>query len=127
MLPRLFFVHFRQTSFTIEMEGHIVGFLIGFLSQTFEREAYIHFVGVHPDFRKKGLGRALYKTFFDRVRELGCKEVSCVTAPVNKASIAFHLAQGFSIRQGHGLVSGIPVTEDYDGPGGDRVLFSRVL
>ncbi|HVW90860.1 MAG TPA: hypothetical protein VHC01_15480, partial [Gaiellaceae bacterium] len=36
MLPKLFFVHFRDTSFVAEEEGgRIVGFLCGFRSQTF--------------------------------------------------------------------------------------------
>ncbi len=34
MLPKLFFVHFRQTSFVAEHGDDIVGFLIGFASQT---------------------------------------------------------------------------------------------
>jgi len=53
MLPKLFFVHFQPTSFVAEHNGRIVGFVIGFVSQTFPEEAYIHFVGVHPEFRKK--------------------------------------------------------------------------
>jgi ribosomal protein S18 acetylase RimI-like enzyme len=57
MLPKLFFDHFKNTSFIAEKDGKIVGFLIGFLSQTYPEEAYIHFVGVHPDYRKSGIGR----------------------------------------------------------------------
>lgn len=60
MLPKLFFVHFCKTSFIAEADKQITGFLIDFLSQTAPEEAYIHFVGVHPDFRKQGVGRALY-------------------------------------------------------------------
>jgi len=48
MLPRLFFVHFRETSFVAEEAGELVGFLCGFLSQTHADEAYCHFVGVRP-------------------------------------------------------------------------------
>ncbi len=71
MLPRLFFEHFRNTSFVIEQDGKnlrqevpIVAFLIGFLSQSQPDEAYIHFVGVHPDYRKQRLGKTLYELFF---------------------------------------------------------------
>jgi ribosomal protein S18 acetylase RimI-like enzyme len=60
MLPKLFFVHFHETSFIAEADGIRVGFLIGFLSQTYPSEAYIHFVGVHPDYRMAGVGRRLY-------------------------------------------------------------------
>lgn len=127
MLPKLFFVHFRQTSFVVEKDGGIIGFLIGFVSQTFPYEAYIHFIGVHPHYRKKGLGRALYEHFFQAVKELGCKRVRCVTSPVNKDSIKFHLRIGFSIEQSSYTKEGIFVMKDYDGHGEDRVLFSKLL
>jgi len=127
MLPRLFFVHFRPTSFVAECNGNIVGFIVGFVSQTSSDEAYIHFVGVHPDFRKGGLGRSLYERFFEVTSELGCQVVHCVTSPVNKASISFHQRMGFLTESGNKTVDGISVFEDYDGVGEDRVLFSKRL
>ena len=127
MLPKLFFVHFRETSFVAEAEGKIVGFLIGFVSQTFPDQAYIHFAGVHPDYRRKGLAGNLYRHFFEISRNHGCRVVHCVTSPVNKVSIAFHLRMGFSIEQGDKLIEGISVAENYDGHGGDRVLFIKLL
>lgn len=127
MLPKLFFVHFRQTSFVAEQGGSIVGFLIGFVSQTFDNEAYIHFAGVHPGFRQKGLGRLLYERFFDAVKERGRNVVRCVTSPVNKGSVSFHLGMGFSMEPGNKDIGGIPVAENYDGRGGDRVRFYKML
>lgn len=127
MLPKLFFVHFRSTSFVAEHNGQIAGFVIGFVSQTFPEEAYIHFVGVHPEFRKTGLGKALYKRFFVAVSTLGCRTVRCITSPVNKGSISFHRHMGFFAEEGGKIVDGIPVTEEYDGKGEDRVLFARFL
>ena len=127
MLPKLFFVHFHNTSFVVESEGKIVGFLIGFLSQTFPDQAYIHFVGVHPDYRRKGLAGNLYRHFIESARKHGCRVVRCVTSPVNKVSIAFHLRMGFSIEPGDILIEGISVAESYDGRGGDRVLFVKLL
>ena len=127
MLPKLFFVHFRETSFVAESSDKIVGFLIGFLSQTFRDEAYIHFAGVHPDYRKMGLGGALYERFFEVARNLGRTVVRCVTSPVNKGSVAFHLRMGFGIEQSETIVEGISVAKHYNGHGGDRVLFSKTL
>ena len=127
MLPKLFFVHFKPTSFVAEHEGRIVGFVIGFVSQTFPEEAYIHFVGVHPEFRKNGLARALYERFFAAARKLGCRTVRCVTSPVNKGSIAFHRRMGFSVEDSDQIVDGIPVVEGYDGKGEGRVLFYKFL
>jgi|WetSurMetagenome_2_1015567.scaffolds.fasta_scaffold159226_3 GNAT superfamily N-acetyltransferase len=127
MLPKLFFVHFRPTSFVAEHDGRIVGFVIGFVSQTFSEEAYIHFTGIHPEFRKKGLARALYERFFAAVGKRGCRTVRCVTSPVNKNSIAFHRRMGFSIEDSDMIVDGVPVVEGYDGKGEGRVLFCKCL
>lgn len=49
MLPKLFFQHFSSTSLVMEQDGEIIGFLVGVLSQDHVEEAYIHFVGVHPN------------------------------------------------------------------------------
>ena len=127
MLPRLFFEHFQPTSFVIEENGEIQAFLVGFRSQTNPAEAYIHFVGVHPDTRGKGLGRFLYEQFFAAVRQLGCTEVHSITGPVNKGSIAFHTSMGFEILPGDAEADGVAVTTNYDGQGNDRVRFRRFL
>jgi len=111
MLPKLFFVHFRDTSFVAEDDGALAGFLCGFRSQTFEDEAYVHFVGVDPAQRGSGLGRELYQRFFDAVAPRSV--VRAVTAPVNERSVAFHRAIGFEVDR---------VDEDYDGRGQSRVL-----
>jgi ribosomal protein S18 acetylase RimI-like enzyme len=119
MLPKLFFLHFEGTSFVAEREdGTIAGFLCGFLSQTSDDEAYVHFVGVAPDQRGSGLGRDLYERFFETARAHDRTVVRCVTSTANEESIAFHEALGFEIDR---------VAKDYDGPGEDRVLFVRRL
>jgi ribosomal protein S18 acetylase RimI-like enzyme len=119
MLPKLFFIHFEGTSFVAEDEhGELRGFVCGFLSQTADDEAYIHFVGVDPEAREDGLGRKLYQQFFDEVRAQGRSVVRCVTSPANERSVAFHEALGFEVDR---------VVEDYDGPGEDRVLLVKRL
>jgi len=129
MLPKLFFVHFKPTSFVAEQDGQIVGFVTGFVSQTFPEEAYIHFVGVNPTSRKSGLARALYARFFATVLNLGCRTVRCVTSPVNKGSIAFHRSLGFSAETNDSgkTVDDISIFEGYDGDGEDRILFYKTL
>ena len=119
MLPKLFFLHFEGTSFVAENDdGTLAAFLIGFLSQTDAEEAYIHFVGVTPEDRGDGLGRALYQRFFEEARASGRTVVRCVTSPVNQGSLAFHEAMGFEVER---------VVEDYDGPGEDRALLVKQL
>lgn len=127
MLPKLFFDHFTQTSFIAEQDHHIVGFLIGFLSQTHLNEAYIHFVGVHPEYRKHKIGNQLYESFFEAVKQNGRNIVRCVTSPVNKGSIAYHTKMGFEIERGDKEIKGVSVNSDYDGPNQDRILFVKYL
>ncbi|MFA1822383.1 GNAT family N-acetyltransferase [Virgibacillus oceani] len=127
MLPKLFFDHFNDTSFVVEEHGEIIGFLIGFLSQSKSDEAYIHFVGVHPEYRKRSIGKALYNKFFSKVQRENRNKVRCVTSPVNKTSIAYHTRMGFTVEQGDKTVDGTMVKAEYDGPGQDRVLFVKEL
>jgi len=118
-LPQLFFLHFDGTSFVAEDEdGELAGFLCGFLSQTREDEAYIHFVGVSPQRRGEGIGRSLYDQFFVEARKQGRSTVRCVTSPANQDSISFHNALGFDVER---------VAKDYDGPGEDRMLLVKRL
>ena len=116
LLPRLFFQHFNDTSFIIEKHGALIAFLVGFISQSDPRLGYIHFVGVHPEHRRAGLGRALYERFFELARARGAREVHALTAPVNAGSIAFHTRLGFVASA---------ALQDYDGPGDDRVAFNK--
>jgi ribosomal protein S18 acetylase RimI-like enzyme len=118
-LPQLFFLHFEGTSFVAEDEdGELAGFLVGFLSQAHDDEAYIHFVGVSPERRGQGIGSALYERFFEEVRSQGRSVVRCVTSPGNADSVAFHEALGFEVDR---------VVPDFDGPGEDRVLLVKRL
>jgi GNAT superfamily N-acetyltransferase len=127
MLPRLFFDHFADTCFAAERDGELVGFLVGFVSQSRPAEAYIHFVGIHPGERGHGLGRQLYERFFAAVRARDCRLVRAVTAPINRNSIRFHQRMGFDIEPGDAEIDGIPVAVGYDGDGHDRVRFTKTL
>jgi len=127
MLPRLFLVHFNDTSLVAEKDGEFIGFLVGFLSQSQNDEGYIHFVGVHPNYRNKGLGAALYSRFFRICQEHNRSVVRSCTSPVNEGSVAFHRRMGFTIEAGDSEVDGIPVTRDHNRPNDAKVLFKKHL
>jgi ribosomal protein S18 acetylase RimI-like enzyme len=127
MLPKVFFIHFRDTIYIAEHSNELVGFLVGFFSQAQKDTGYIHFVGVHPDFRQQGVGRMLYEKFFAACRAKGRGLVKSCTSPVNKLSIGFHRGMGFIIEEGDGVVDGIPVTMSYLGEGDPKVLFKKAL
>ncbi|MEU0842005.1 GNAT family N-acetyltransferase [Streptomyces sp. NPDC005962] len=119
LLNRLHLNHFYDTSLIAEGEnGELAGFVIGFLSPSRPGEAYIHFTGVAPGMRRTGLARSLYEQFFAGARQDGRTVVKAITSPQNTRSIAFHTAMGFNCSE--------PLA-DYDGPGQDRVVFSRHL
>ena len=121
LLPKIFFEHFRSTSLLVEHEDELIGFLVGFLCPDHDEEAYIHFAGVHPAWRRAGLARDLYRRFFAIARAAGRPVVRAVTGPVNAGSIAFHTSLGFAILPGDEDVGGLPVTVDH-GPQGDHVV-----
>jgi len=126
LVQRLFFDHFTDTSLAAEVDGKLVGFLIGFVSSR-PGEAYVHVVGVDPEQRGAGLGRELYERFFELVRARGCTVVRAITAPVNTGSIAFHRGLGFELEASDREVDGVPVHRGHDVNGGDRVLFVKHL
>jgi ribosomal protein S18 acetylase RimI-like enzyme len=118
LVPRLFFQHFTDTSFVVVDEDRLVGFLIGFLSQSRADEAYIHFVGIDPAYRGCGLGADLYERFFAIARRHRRHTVRAITSASNAGSQAFHRRMGFSVSD--------PIT-NYDGPGTKHVTFTREL
>ncbi|ERE17467.1 GNAT family N-acetyltransferase [Pseudogulbenkiania ferrooxidans] len=127
LLHRMFFDHFSGTGFAALEGEEIVGFLVGFQSQSRPEIAYIHFVGVSPAARGQEIGRSLYRRFFAAARERGCLEAQAITSPGNAASIAFHRRMGFALLEGDGVEDGVPVALDYSGPGQHRVRFSLSL
>ncbi len=64
---------------------------------------------------------------FDEARRRGCRSVRAITSPVNTGSIGFHASMGFGVLEGDGSESGVSVHRDYDGDGGDKVVFVRKL
>ena len=113
----LLFYELGRLARVVERDGQLVGFLFGFLSQTAEPIGYIHLVAVHPDFRRRGIGRLLYAQFEEDCRGQGCKGLKSVTAPGNESATAFHRALGFDAE----------LIDAYAGPGRPRVVFGKPI
>ncbi len=125
---RVFLHHFADTCLVSENKGKVNGFLIGFRSQMLSSAAYVRLVVVDPAYRRGGIGRALYTTFFGIVEKLGIREVEAVTSPNNKGSIRFHKKLQFEVIPSEHIINGVPVYPDYHGrPNSDRVVFRRRL
>jgi GNAT superfamily N-acetyltransferase len=111
----------------IEKNAEMIGFLIGFISPSLKKEAYVHFMGVHPNFRKKGIGSLLYESFFEICRNHGRNIIRACTSPVNRGSVEFHKRIGFQLEPGDDEIEGFPVTSNYNRPGDHKVQFTKFI
>jgi GNAT superfamily N-acetyltransferase len=124
----IFFYELGSDALVVEEGTLMIGFLLGFLAQGIRpgagtsgedgaRTGYVHLVGIHPDYRRRGVGRRLYDRFTEDCRAARCVRMKAITAPGNEGSIRFHLAVGWVVQE----------VEDYAGPGRRRVVFTRTL
>lgn len=127
MLIKPFFIHFNNTFFVAELNRKLVGFLIGFLSQTYPDEAYIHFGGVHPNMRLHGLMRILFQRFLNVCKANNRSIIRSAISPLNKDSIEFHKHMGFTLDPGDGEIDGLPVTLNYHRRNDPKVTFKKIL
>jgi ribosomal protein S18 acetylase RimI-like enzyme len=117
LLHPVYLYQFGNMATVAEENGSVVGFLVGFISQTQPDQAYIHLVGTAPEARKHGVARTLYEHFFAEALAHGCRQVKAITSPTNQGSIDFHQRLGFSMS----------MAKNYSGPGQDRMVFVRHL
>lgn len=123
----ILFYELGQLALVAEEHGEVVGFLLGFLADPTgaaaaadpagpaERTAYIHLVGIHPDHRRRSIGKRLYTAFLEQAQLRGATRAKAITNVGNEGSVDFHRALGFD------------VIEDgqYAGPGRARIVFVR--
>ena len=113
----IFFYELGDQALVAEDEGEMIGFLLGFVAAQPVRTGYVHLVGIHPDHRRRGVGRALYATFTERCASAGCVRMKAITTAGHEGSLRFHSAVGWSTTE----------EEDYAGPGRRRVVFTKEL
>jgi L-amino acid N-acyltransferase YncA len=77
----------------------------------------VHLVGIHPDYRRRGVARLLYTAFEADCREEGVRRMKAITTLGNEGSVRFHVALGWSTAE----------IEDYAGPARQRMVFTKDL
>lgn len=113
----IFYYEWGDDALVVEDNGTMVGFLLGFVTQRQPRIGYVHLVGIHPQYRRRGVGKALYEEFARRAEAQGASAIKAITSPGNEGSVEFHRALGFQIEE----------VSDYAGPGRARFVFTRAL
>jgi len=114
----IFFYELGDQALVVEQGAEMIGFLLGFVVPSdAARTGYVHLVGIHPDYRRRGVGRLLYEHFIQECRASRCVRMKAITTPGNEGSIRFHLALGWNVQE----------VEDYAGPGRRRFVFTKSL
>ena len=113
----IFFYELGTLARIVEDEGVMVGFLLGFIASppSGGSVGYVHLVGIHPDHRRRGVGRLLYEAFEKDCRAAGVSRMKAITTLGNEGSQVFHQALGWDMVE----------IEDYAGPGRPRIVFTK--
>lgn len=101
----------------VDGDDLMIGFMLGFVAHEPKKTGYVHLVGIHPDYRRRGVGRLLYARFTQECQRAGCERMKAITTLGNEGSIRFHLAVGWDTQE----------IEDYAGPGRKRLVFTKNL
>lgn len=112
----MFFYELGRLARVVEDDGLLVGFLLGFICPD-ASVGYVHLVGIHPDYRRRGVAKLLYTAFEEDCAREGCRRLKAITTLGNEGSVRFHEAMGWSMAE----------AEDYAGPGRMRIVFTKDL
>lgn len=113
----VFFYELGTHALIAEEEGELVGFLLGFLTDSSPRSGYVHLVGIHPSHRRRSVGKTLYVQFAERAKAAGATRIKAITTVGNEGSVRFHEALGFTVHE----------DPCYAGDGRARIVFTRDL
>lgn len=99
MAQRIQKITARYPWLVLDVDGVIAGYV--YASQHRERSAYQWSVDVtaytHPDFRRKGVGRALYTALFTILKHQGYYKAFAGIALPNAGSVGLHTALGMTL------------------------------
>ena len=129
VIYHMFTKFFKTTSLVIEDNKNIKGFLIGFISQENNENAYIHLLCIENVLRRQAMAEKLVKEFINIVCSLDCKKLFLVCKPSNKTAINFYNKMGFiSLHSDETVViDDINVFKDYDGHADDKIVFCKSI
>ncbi len=113
----MFFYEFGEHALVAEQDGQLIGFLLGVMVPAPSATGYVHLVGIHPDHRRRGVGKRLYEQFAERCRGAGMKRLKSLASSGHEGPVRFHESMGFTCNE----------VADYAGPGRARAVFVKAL
>ncbi|MCP2297776.1 Acetyltransferase (GNAT) family protein [Nocardia amikacinitolerans] len=118
---------FSSTCPVAIVDGRIAGALVAFRSQDEPADVYAQDLMVHPDFRRRGVTRALMDHLRDTAEAMGCHRIYLTSMPGNHAAHRTWEALGFRNVPGDRTIDGVSVVSDFKGPGKARAVFELPL
>jgi len=123
--------NFQNTCFVVELNGHIVGWQVGFVSQVDKSKYFLWQIGVSQSAQGRGIGKKLLKTVEDEVRNIGCKAIELTIDPENVPSQKLFESLGYSnVNSKIGetvTLNGQTVVKDFYSPGRHFMVYSKEL
>jgi L-amino acid N-acyltransferase YncA len=113
----MFFYEFGEHALVAEQDGQVIGFLLGVMLPAPSATGYVHLVGIHPDHRRRGVGKRLYEQFTEQCRAAGMKRIKALASAGHEGPLRFHQSMGFESKE----------VGDYAGPGRSRLVFIKEL
>ena len=98
LVERMQEVRDLEAAFLAELDGAAVGLLVLRIVPTLSGPqdwAEITEMYVRPNFRRRGVGRALIEAAIKHARRHGCIEVHLLVDPANRTGLSFYEAVGF--------------------------------
>ena len=122
--------YFGNSCFIAEIRNRVVGFVLGFISQTHSEKTYFLWqIGVAPFMQGTGLGNRLLAEVEKWTKEKGCQRIEATIDPENVPSQKLFEKRGFvNISQKEGktvTVKGCTAVKDYYKPGRHFMLYEK--
>ena len=121
--------YFGNSCFVAEYNNSIIGFIMGFISQTHNKTYFLWQIGVTPKMHGKGIGMKLLKSVEMELMKIGCERIELTIDPKNTPSLKLFEKAGYkniSEKEGSTLIiSGNIAVKDYYKPGRHFMLYEK--
>jgi diaminobutyrate acetyltransferase len=123
--------YFSNSCFIAEFKDEIIGFVMGFKSQTDENTFFLWQIGVNPSHRGKKVAENLLKKLENTAETQGCNKMEVTVDPENIASQKLFEKNGYiniSSKEGKIIeISGKQTVKDYYKPGRHFILYGKKI